>query len=231
MKAADTAVDTAAASPAAPPPASGPSRGRPRDASRDVAILDAARELLAEVGYEGMTMDAVAARAGASKATLYRRWSSKVDLAVDAVTCGGVRSLDPDDVPDTGSLAGDLRALEQLRRARKDSATDHLIPGLMAEVRRDPEIARQFHESFVRPKIAQVRALLERARARGEVPADRDLDLVSTVVPALVSYRKIVAGQAVGPADVDRLMQEVLVPLATAPPAGDQNDRLTPPRA
>ena len=214
MKAADDVVDDAPATPLA-------RGGRPRDASRDVAILDAARELLAEVGYEGMTMDAVAGRACASKATLYRRWPSKADLAVDAVTCGAVRDLEAQDVPDTGSLAGDLQALEQLRRARKAASTDRLIPGLMAEVRRDPEVARQFHASFVRPKIDQVRGLLERARDRGEVPADRDLDLVSTVVPALISYRKVVEGVELDPAYVDRLLLEVLVTLATAPsPAG-----------
>ncbi|MGW8565547.1 TetR/AcrR family transcriptional regulator [Isoptericola sp. NPDC055881] len=210
MKAADDVVDDAPTAPVV-------RGGRPRDASRDVAILDAARELLAEVGYEGMTMDAVAGRAGASKATLYRRWTTKSDLAVDAVTCGLGNDLDPADVPDTGSLEGDLRALEQLRRARKNAATDRLIPGLMAEVRRDPEIAQQFHASFVRPKVQQMRALLERARDRGEVPADRDLDLVSTVVPALVSYRKVVEGAEIDPAYVDRLLLEVLVPLATAP--------------
>ncbi|HWV78847.1 MAG TPA: TetR/AcrR family transcriptional regulator [Isoptericola sp.] len=209
MKAADDAVDV---------PASPAVRGgRPRDASRDVAILDAARELLAEVGYGGMTMDAVAGRAGASKATLYRRWTTKSDLAVDAVTCGLGNDLDPADIPDTGSLEGDLLALEHLRRARKSAATDRLVPGLMAEVRHDPELARQFHASFVRPKIQQMRTVLERARDRGEVPADRDLDLVSAVVPALISYRKVVEGAELTPAYVERLLREVLLPLATAP--------------
>lgn len=210
MKAADDAVDA----PASPAVRGG---GRPRDASRDVAILDAARELLAEVGYGGMTMDAVAGRAGASKATLYRRWTTKSDLAVDAVTCGLGNDLDPADIPDTGSLEGDLLALEQLRRARKSAATDRLVPGLMAEVRHDPELARQFHASFVRPKIQQMRTALERARDRGEVPADRDLDLVSTVVPALISYRKVVEGAELTPAYVERLLREILLPLATAP--------------
>ncbi|MGF0117277.1 TetR/AcrR family transcriptional regulator [Promicromonospora sp. Marseille-Q5078] len=210
MKAADDVVDDAPATPLA-------RGGRPRDASRDVAILDAARELLAEVGYGGMTMDAVAGRAGASKATLYRRWTTKSDLAVEAVTCGLGNDLDPADVPDTGTLEGDLLALEKLRRARKTAATDRLVPGLMAEVRRDPELARQFHASFVRPKVQQMRALLERARDRGEVPADRDLDLVSTVVPALISYRKVVEGVELDPAYVERLLREVLTPLATAP--------------
>ncbi|WP_166848903.1 TetR/AcrR family transcriptional regulator [Isoptericola sp. BMS4] len=209
MKAADTAVEPAPATRRA-------QGGRPRDASRDVAILDAARELLSEVGYEGTTMDAVAARAGASKATLYRRWTSKEDLAVEAVTCA-MGTIDPGDVPDTGSLAGDLHALERLRRSRRSAATDHLIPGLMAEVRRDPDLARRFHATIVQPKIDQVHAILVRARERGEIPPERDLDLVSTVVPALISYRKVVAGQTLAPEDVDRLYQEVLVPLATAP--------------
>src|SRR6187397_2503070 len=86
--------------------------GRRRDDSKDDAILEAARELLAERGFDGMTMDAVADRAGAGKATLYRRWPSKVELTVDAIVCGRGVATTIDDIPDTGSLRGDLLSVK-----------------------------------------------------------------------------------------------------------------------
>src|SRR3954467_1290919 len=85
--------------------------GRRRDHTRDAEILDAALEVLAETGYDGMTIDMVAARAKAGKATLYRRWASKSDLVIDAVGCMKKGVYDLDNLPDTGSLRGDLLAL------------------------------------------------------------------------------------------------------------------------
>src|ERR1700727_2061901 len=82
-------------------------RGRHLDASRDAALRDAALELLAEIGYDRLSNDAVAARAKASKMTIYRRWSGKAELVVDAITC--LRK--PGEIPDTGSLRGDLEAM------------------------------------------------------------------------------------------------------------------------
>src|ERR1700679_672658 len=79
-------------------------RGRHLDASRDAALRDAALELLAEIGYDRLTIDSVAARAHASKTTIYRRWSGKAELVVDALNC----LKDSRPVPDTGSLSGDL---------------------------------------------------------------------------------------------------------------------------
>src|SRR5689334_11946810 len=89
-------------------------RGRSRDDSRDPQILQATAQLLAEVGYDRLTMDAVAARAHAGKATLYRRWSSKGELVVDALGCAA-HGETPEAAPDTGSLRGDLEALVKAR--------------------------------------------------------------------------------------------------------------------
>src|SRR3954469_17695240 len=95
--------------------------GRRRDESKDDAILLATRELLAERGFDGMTMDAVADRAGAGKATVYRRWPSKVQLTVDAVVCARGIPMTIDDVPDTGSLRSDLLAVRFGRQRSDDS--------------------------------------------------------------------------------------------------------------
>src|SRR5579863_5183615 len=89
-----------------------PRGGRPRDDAREQAILDAAIDLLAEVGYEAMSIEAVAVRAKSSKATIYRRWPGKAELVADAIR----RRTEPTlaDLPDTGSLRGDLLALVEL---------------------------------------------------------------------------------------------------------------------
>src|SRR4051794_7036973 len=96
--------------------------GRRRDEAKDDAILLATRELLAERGFDGMTMDAVADRAGAGKATVYRRWPSKVQLTIDAIVCGRGVPLSADDVPDTGSLRSDLLAVRFGRPRSEDES-------------------------------------------------------------------------------------------------------------
>src|SRR3954470_17199318 len=98
-----TQLDTAVTEPA--------KLGRKRDHTRDPEILEAALDVLAETGYDGMTIDMVAARAKAGKATVYRRWSSKAELVIDAVACMKRGDLDEANLPDTGTLRGDLVAL------------------------------------------------------------------------------------------------------------------------
>ncbi|MEZ0446907.1 TetR/AcrR family transcriptional regulator [Cellulomonas sp. ICMP 17802] len=190
--------------------------GRRRDVSKDDAILLAARELLAERGFDGMTMDAVADRAGAGKATVYRRWSSKVQLTVDAVVCARGVAQTVDDIPDTGSLRSDLLAIRYGRPRTDDS---ELMSGLMSAVKENPEVAAVFHEQFVRTRVNLMRGLLERAQARGEVRQDIDLDMVAAVAPAMIAYRKMVAGQRIDDEFVVQMIDTVILPLATGSPA------------
>jgi AcrR family transcriptional regulator len=186
--------------------------GRRRDESKDDAILAATRELLAERGFDGMTMDAVADRAGAGKAAVYRRWPSKVQLTVDAVVCGPGSPMSIADVPDTGTLRGDLLSV---RFGRKSSDQSELMSGLMSAVRENPEVAAVFQEQFVRTRVALMRKILERAQDRGELRPDIDLDMVASVAPAMISYRKMVAGQHVDDEFVVRMIDSVILPLAT----------------
>jgi AcrR family transcriptional regulator len=187
--------------------------GRRRDESRDRAILDAARELLTERGYENVTMDAVAERAGAGKATLYRRWPSKTDLIVDVITCHRHADLTIDDIPDTGSLRGDLL---EVHRAKARADTDALMAGLLAAVRDEPEVAQAFQRQFVQARTGLMRDLFERASRRGEIPPGRDLEMIATVGPAMISYQKAITGRPLDPDFVVRLIDTVVVPLATA---------------
>jgi AcrR family transcriptional regulator len=199
------AVDAPARRPAGRP-------GRRRDDSKDDAILVAARELIAERGYEGMTMDAVAERAGTGKATVYRRWPSKVELTVDAVICGQQLILRVDDVPDTGSLRGDLMSMRGVQRG---SRNDELMHGLHQAAQADPQVAAVFHEHFVNARTALMRGLLERAKERGEIAPGRDLDMIATVAPAMIAYQKLVAGTKIDAAYTQRMIDEIILPLAT----------------
>jgi len=199
--------------------------GRRRDESRDEAILDAARELLVERGYENMTMDAVAERAGAGKATLYRRWSSKTQLTVDAITCHRYADLTVDDIPDTGSLRGDLLSIRQVKNLRSD--TEDLMSGLAAVIRDDPQVAAAFQRQFVEARTRLMRDLLDRAELRGEIPPGRDLDMIATVAPAMISYHKVTTGKPLAPEYLERLVDSVLVPLATGGPGADVVPRST----
>jgi AcrR family transcriptional regulator len=186
--------------------------GRRRDESKDDAILLATRELLAERGFDGMTMDAVADRAGAGKATVYRRWPSKVQLTVDAVVC--MRGVAPtvDQIPDTGSLRSDLL---EVRFGPKSTDDSELMSGLISAVKENPEVAAVFHEQFVRTRVDLMRGLLERARERGELRADIDIEMVAAVAPAMIAYRKMVAGQRIDDEFVVQMIDTVILPLAT----------------
>jgi AcrR family transcriptional regulator len=184
--------------------------GRRRDDTRDDAILQATRELLAERGYDAMTMDAVAERAGAGKSTVYRRWPSKVQLTVDSLLC--VKQPTIDELPDEGSLRADLLGLAMMSHKLKN---DELMSGLLSAIRGNAEVASVFHEQFVAGRVRLMRAVLERARLRGETSPDADLDMLSAVAPAMIHYRKLVAHLPVDAAFAERLVDSVLLPLAT----------------
>ena len=128
--------------------------GRPRSAEADRAILRAAVDLLADEGYGGVTMEGVAARAGVGKATVYRRWPCKSALVVDAVTACRERGVQP---PDTGSARQDLLVFVRgfMHHLRTSDAA-RVMPALVAELSRNPELATEFREGFVQPRRAKV---------------------------------------------------------------------------
>ena len=115
--------------------------GRKRDHSRDPEILTAALDVLAEVGYDRMTVDMVAARAKAGKATLYRRWPSKVELVVDAVGCMKQGEFTPDHLPDTGTLRGDLVAMIRPHSLADGERKLKIMAGVVSMLSRDPQLA------------------------------------------------------------------------------------------
>jgi AcrR family transcriptional regulator len=154
--------------------------GRPPDLAKRQAILDAARAVLAEVGYTSMTIDAVAQRAGSNRVLIYRVWDSKLALAADALfgSMGGAF-----DVPDTGSLEEDLRAFIA-QHVDRMSGPAYLkgLPGLTVELLNDPERYRWMHNRFVQPSEDGYRVILARAAERGELAGEVDPRVLTRVI-------------------------------------------------
>lgn len=192
-----------------------PAGTRPRVAGeREQEILRAAFDVLREVGYDKLTIDTVAARARASKATLYRRWPSKAALIVETMAC-----LDGDDVvPDTGSLRSDLVEFADHRgRGVIDTDFAEVILGLSTAMRRDDELREALFTQLFGPKLETLRVILERGRARGEVADGVDLVLVGQILPALMLYRMSMGGGDDLPHCLAlRIIDEVVLPAVTA---------------
>ncbi|KQX73945.1 hypothetical protein ASD10_01355 [Aeromicrobium sp. Root472D3] len=125
--------------------------------------------LVAEHGYEKLTMDQVAEATRSSKATLYRQWGSKSALVVEALTCVG--EIDPE-VPDTGSLRGDLHLMVDRGEAKGHEHDADLIAAIMHAVRHDPELGDAVRTQILEPGRESIRAVVRRAVDRGEVAAD-----------------------------------------------------------
>lgn len=195
---------------------------RPRvEGEREREILDATLEVLAEVGYDLLTMDAVAARAKASKATLYRRWRGKPELVVAAVMC---HHAGAGAVPDTGSLRGDLLAAYCGTGGLNDPRAQSVLSAVVTAMGRDPEFAEVYRRDFIGPKIAVSRAVYERARERGEVHPDTDLTILGPALAGIVLHRAFLLGEPVTPELVGRVLDEVILPAALHGPLRSPHD-------
>jgi len=188
--------------------------GRPRDLTRDAVILQAALDVLAETGYEAMTVEMVATRAKAGKATLYRRWPSKAHLVVAAVASLSHSNVTLSDVPDTGSLRGDLLALKHASDTTSVTLKMQILGGLVASVQGDPQLGDIVKEELIRPRSEIMSGLLVRAVERGEIDPDRDLDSLALLMPAVTFYRCVVLNEPVTLESQQRLVEEILLPAA-----------------
>jgi len=180
-------------------------RGRPRSEKARLAILDAAADLLLTRGLSAVSMDAVAERAGVSKATIYRWWHTKEALALDALYNEWSAVRLP--ARDTGSLRGDLLSL--LRpwvRLAASRPYGRVIAALVTEAQTDPAFAAEYRARFVEPRRAQAAAVLRRAIERGEIPADTKIEVALDLIYGPF-YHRLLQGHA--PLN-DRFVQDVV---------------------
>ena len=191
-------------------------QGRPRSEAADHAIQEATLELLASDGYSNLTMSGVAAHAGVSTATLYRRWTSKLDLVI--ATFVAWASERPE--PDHGSLQADVSALMREVVDRFTTTTSgRIIRGLVDEIGRNPELAEALRENLFRPRRAALAEMLSRAAARGELRPGLDADVVLDLVFGPLYHRLLITGETVTPRVIRELTDLVLRAIATDTPS------------
>lgn len=202
--------------------------GRPRDASRDEAIVTAVLDVLAEHGYERMTMDQVARRAGAGKATLYRRWTSKAELVVHAVS-QFARTPTLEELPDTGTLRDDLLALMRPQEHDDDRHALSVASGIASLLSVDPALADAAGAALVEPFVASQRLIMRRSIERGEVSGDVDVDTIAFVTPSMTAFRLIVQRKPVDVGLLALLIDTVVLPaLGLTPSPGSVGSPVPP---
>lgn len=190
---------------------------RPRvEGDREAEILAAALEVLAEVGYDRLTMDAVAQRAKASKATLYRRWTSKARLVIDALHHGHGHHDAVERPVDTGSLRGDLMAAFCGAGGLTDKPEVDGFLAILTAISRDPEFAAAFRTEVLAPKIAGTTALFERAERRGEIGPGVDIELLAPALAGIVLHRFFLVGEPPTQDVVARVIDQIILPAAHA---------------
>ena len=187
---------------------------RPRvEGLREQEILDATMHVLEEVGYDRLTLDAVATVARASKATLYRRWNDKVTLVIDALA-----SNHPvEEVADTGDLRTDLIATYCGHGGLGNKHAVGAFGAVLTAVFRNEEFAAAFRERIIGPKAAASRAVFARARARGEIGDHVDLDLVAPALAGIVLHRVFLLGATPDDDLVARVVDEIVLPAVQRP--------------
>jgi AcrR family transcriptional regulator len=183
--------------------------------------------VLAEVGYRALTMDAVAATARAGKATIYRRWDSKLDLVIDS--CNQLVS-EHIPAPDTGSLAGDLREFLLAFATFLSGPAGKAAQALVGEIPHEPELAEAFRKSFLRSQRDVLRAVLDHAAARGEVAEDAPKGMAVELAGAALTYRLMLTGEPLDAVFVNHLVDQVLVPLLHRNNLRTNNSMISAPR-
>ena len=190
------------------------SEGRPsgaRAAARRQAILDAAIELLAEVGYDRMSMDALADRAHAGKATIYRHWAGKAEVVVEAVRC---RKCDDFIAPpDTGSLRGDLLATLNHSRESFTEEDSSLLVGMVSAMHHDQELADLMREQIFEGKQGLFDEIVARAVRRGEPVSAGAASIANEVSSALFINRVAMGGGEIDETFLFHVVEDVILPL------------------
>ncbi len=191
-------------------------RGQPRRRGEELyaAIFEATLAELADTGYSRLAMERIAARAGASKASLYRRWPSRAELVIAALRhhYGG-----PEPAPDTGSLREDVLALLRGGTARLNGIFGLAARGLMAENLTDPDRNASLRANMFTSRNRLMREILDRAAARGDISPAAVTPQLTELAPALVDHHFLMHGAPVPDHVLTTIVDNVLLPLLTAP--------------
>ena len=191
-----------------------PRRGRPRDARCDHAILQATLDMLAEGGAAHLSIDGVAARAGVGKATIYRRWSSKEALLLEALGTADTLTMES---PDTGSLRADLeRYFDVLLQRLSESEGSDVLPHLIEAACYDPEV-RTSLDSYLSSRQQPLRSILQRAQRRGDISHGVDLKVVTDLLVGPIMYRRLLTGDRLDRAFTRKLLDIILTPAGLTP--------------
>jgi AcrR family transcriptional regulator len=196
-------------------------RGRPRDATREATVLRAAAELLSEVGYDRLTIESIAARAGVAKTTIYRRWSDKAALIVAVIERRALDTPPPSSPEDLRTALFDVMTHLATQLADQDLG---LLSALLAARRGDPALAEAL-QPVLRQDAATMSRPLERAVAHSGEQLQPDFsDVLAELAPALLLHEILLTGVAPRPSRIEHLVDRILLPLiatqSAAPEAG-----------
>jgi len=196
--------------------ASKPSVGRKRDDSLDSSILEATLKALAEVGYDRMTMDLVAQHAKTGKASMYRRWDSKIELVRDALLFMNNNSVNVTELPDTGSIREDLLALVKPKTAAQSERKLKVLSGLgsfFSEYRKISEdLSSQIFGGWEKANAE----LLERAIKRGELSKSANISEACLVISAVTAYTTTMQFKLFDKASYEKLLDAIVLPALRA---------------
>jgi AcrR family transcriptional regulator len=182
-----------------------------------VAIRNAVMSELAEVGYGRLSIEAVARRAGVGKTAIYRRWSNKLEMVLEIVSDVAGRAVP---LPDTGTFAGDLQLLMFIvTKALQHHMASQIIPDLMAEASRNPQIAATLQKALRTHQQAVGDKLVGQAVARGELPADADPELAVDLILGPLYWRLAVARTELSEDYLEKLTVAVLAALRSSSPS------------
>jgi AcrR family transcriptional regulator len=189
---------------------------RPRvEGLREAEILDATLAVLGEVGYDRFNMDAVAQKAKASKATLYRRWNGKVQLVIDALQHDHRQHhFTEQGMVDTGTLRGDLIEAFCGHGGLTDKPEVDAFGAILTAIARDAEFAEAFRNQVLAPKLAGSKAFFERAKERGEIRADVEIELLAPALAGIVLHRFFLMGERPTQSLVESVIDQIILPAA-----------------
>lgn len=179
--------------------------GRPRDPQVDRAVMEATFAMLAEAGYDGLTIEAVAHTAGVSKNAIYRRWPDKVAMVLDAI-----RTMAPHDglEVDTGDVRADMATMLRGMVAKFREVDGRLAFSLASDLQRHPELGDAVRSGLIEPRRRELQDRVQRAIDDGQLPADADVELLTDVGPALLFHRFMFDGVVPDDDYVDRVIRQ-----------------------